>query len=82
MHFARLAGLDDEADRGAQPFADEMMMHGGGGEQGRNRRAVRPDHAVGQDDDVVAAVHRLLGAFAQRAAAPRPARRRPWRRHR
>ena len=65
MHFARFAGLDDEADGGAQALADQVMMHRGGREQRRNRDAVRPDHAVGEDDDVVAAVHRGLRALAQ-----------------
>jgi hypothetical protein len=65
MHLARLAGLDDEADRRAQALADQVMMHGGGGQQRRHRNAVRADHAVGQDDDVVAAMHGLLGAVAQ-----------------
>ena len=65
MHLARFAGLDDEADRGAQAAADQMMMHGRRREQRRNRNAIRPDHAVGQDDDVIAAVHRLLGALAE-----------------
>ena len=65
MHFARFARLDDEADRGAQPLADQMMMHRGRREQRGNRNAVRTDHAVGQDDDVVAAVHRRFGALAQ-----------------
>ncbi len=65
MHLARLAGLDDEADRGAQALADQVMMHRRRRQQRRDRDAVRPDHAVGQDDDVVAAVHRLLGALAQ-----------------
>ena len=27
MHLARLAGFDDEADRGAQTLADQVMMH-------------------------------------------------------
>ena len=71
MHLARLAGLDDEADRGAQTLADQMMMHGGGREQRRDRNAVRPDEAVGQDDDVVAAAHRLIGALAEPRRAPR-----------
>ena len=65
VHFARLAGLDDEADRGAQTLADQVMMHGGGRQQRRNRDAVRPDHAVGQDDDVEAAADRLFGAVAK-----------------
>ena len=33
MHFARFAGFDHEADRGAQARADQMVMHGGAGEQ-------------------------------------------------
>ena len=79
MHLARLAGLDHEADRGAQALADQVMVHGGGGEQRRDRDAVRADLPVGQDDDVVAAVHRGLGALAQPVervlhARPRPAR--------
>ena len=40
-------------------------MHGRGREQRRDRDAVRPDHAVGQDDDVVAAVHGRFGAVAE-----------------
>ena len=40
MHFARLAGFDDEADRGAQAGADQMMMHGGAGQQRRDRNPV------------------------------------------
>ena len=40
MHFARLARFDDEADRGAQALADQVMMHGRAGEQRRDRDAV------------------------------------------
>ena len=65
MHLARIAGLDDEPDRGAQADADQVMMDAGGGEQRRNRHAVRADHAVGQDDDVVAAMDGRLGAVAE-----------------
>ena len=65
MHLARFAGLDDEADRRAQALADQVMMHGRGREQRRNRNAIGTDHAVGKDDDVVAAVHRRFGALAQ-----------------
>ena len=65
MHFARLAGFDDEADRGAQAGADQMMMHGGAGQQRRDRNPVGADHAVGQDDDVDALAHRALGARAE-----------------
>ena len=65
MHFARFARLHDEADRGAQAGADQMMMHGGAGEQRRNRNPVRPGGAVGQDDDVVAFAHGCFSACAQ-----------------
>ena len=65
MDLARLAGLDHEADRRAQALADQVMVHGRGRQQRRDRDAVRPDHAVGQDDDVVAAMHGRFGALAQ-----------------
>ena len=65
MDLARFAGLDHEADRGAQPLADQVMMDGGRRQKGRNRDPVRPDHAVGKDDDVVAAMHRRFGALAK-----------------
>ena len=65
MHLARLAGLDHQADRGAQALADQVMVHGRGREQRRDRDAVGPGLAVRQDDDVVAAVDGGLGALAQ-----------------
>ena len=65
MHLARFAGLDHQADGGAQALADQMMVHGRGREQRRDRNAVRAGLAVGQDDDVVAVAHRLLGVLAQ-----------------
>jgi hypothetical protein len=39
MHFARLAGLDDDAGHRAQALADQVMMHRRSGEQGRDRHA-------------------------------------------
>ena len=65
MHLARLAGFDDEPDRGAQAGADQMMVHGGAGEQRGDRNPVGARHAVGQDDDVDALAHRGFGARAQ-----------------
>ena len=65
MHLARLAGLDDDAYRGAQAGADQMMMHGGAGEQRRDRNPVGAGHAVGQDDDVDALAHGAFGARAE-----------------
>ncbi len=38
VHLARLPGLDHEADGGAQPLADQVVMHGRGREQRRDRR--------------------------------------------
>ena len=67
MDFARLSRLDDEAHGGAQALADQVMMHGRGGEQRRDRNPVRPDHAVGQHDDVVAAMDRAFRALAEAA---------------
>ena len=65
VHFARLAGFDDETDRGAQPLADQVMVHGGRCQQRRDRDAVRADLAVGQHDDVVAALDGRFGPLAE-----------------
>ncbi len=56
VHFARLAGFHDETDRGAKPLADQVMVHGSGGQERRDRHAVRADLTVGEHDDVVAAL--------------------------
>ena len=73
MDLARVAGLDDEADGGAQALADQVMVDAGGGEQRGDRHPVRADHAVGQDDDVDAAAHGLLGRGAERVERRRHA---------
>ena len=65
VHLARLAGLDDEPDRGAQALADQVVVHRRRREQRRDRNAVGADEPVRQDDDVVAAVHGGLGAVAE-----------------
>ena len=70
MHLARLAGLQHQADRGAQALADQMMMHRRAGEQHRDRNAVGAGLAVGQDDDVAAVAHFFLGALAQLVERP------------
>jgi hypothetical protein len=41
MHFARFAGFHDEADRGAQALADQVVVNRGGGQQRRDRDPVR-----------------------------------------
>ena len=65
VHLVRLPGLHDEAHPGAQALADQVMVHGRGGQQRRDGNAVRARRPVGQDDDVVLArAHRLLGLRA------------------
>ena len=65
MHLARLAGFDDKPDRGAETNADQMVMHGGAGQERGNGNPVRARHAVGQDDDVDAFTHRGFRACAE-----------------
>ncbi len=65
VHLIGLARLDHQPDRGAQTHADQMMMHGRGRQQRRDRDALRAHRAVGNDDDVVAVAHRLLGLLVQ-----------------
>ena len=45
VHLARLAGLDHEAGLGAQPLADQVMVHRRGRQQRRDRDARRRDTA-------------------------------------
>ena len=44
MHLARVAGLDDQADRGPEAPADQVMVHAGGRQQRREsaRGPARP----------------------------------------
>ena len=82
VHLARLAGFHHEADRRAQALADQMVVHGRGGEQRRYRDAVRPDLAVRQDDDVVAAGDCRFRALAEPLERARHAGRTFGRQHR
>ena len=66
VDFARRARLDDESGAGPQPLAHEVLMHRRGREQGRDRQQLGRDLAVGNDQDVVAQVDRVLGLRAQR----------------
>ena len=70
VQLPRLAGLDDETDFGAQAAADQMMMDGRDRQQRRDRDLIGADETVGQHDDVVAALHRLLGLGADRLERP------------
>ena len=65
VHFARLAGLDDKPDRGAQAFADQVVMHRRTGEQRWNGNAVCAGAAVGENDDIDAVAHRFVGLRTQ-----------------
>ncbi len=38
MHFARLAGFDDQRAARPRALADQVMVHAGGRQQARNRR--------------------------------------------
>ncbi len=69
-HFARLAGFDDERDLRARTFADQMIMHGGQGQQAGDGRVLRIDAAVGKDEDRVA----VLNGRAKRGGRGRRAR--------
>src|SRR5258708_4980460 len=71
VHLARLAGLDDEARLGALAFADQVVVHRRGGEQGGDGDAFARHRAVRQDDDVVGAAH-LLGRLEADASQRRP----------
>jgi hypothetical protein len=64
---ARLAGLADEPALRAQGLADQVMVHGAGREQHRDRREIRRHAPIREDQDV--------HAFANRGSASRTARR-------
>ena len=51
MHFAGLAGFDDQAAASARLVADQMMMHGARGQQGRDRHPSGIDAAIGENQD-------------------------------
>ena len=50
MHFARLAGFENETDARARALADHMMMEARCGEHRRDRGAILIDPAIGKDD--------------------------------
>ena len=55
VHLARLARLDHETHPRARLLAHEVVVHRGGHEQRRDRRALGVGVAVGEDDEVRAA---------------------------
>ena len=58
VHLAHVAGLDDEADLGAGLLADQVVVHGGGEQQRRDRREVAVGVAVGEHDEAGAVADR------------------------
>ena len=79
MHFARRSGLDDQPGAGAQTLAHQVLVHGGGCEQRRNRHQLGRDIAVGHDQDVEAEADRVLGVRAEARERRFHARRAPRR---
>ncbi len=80
VDLARLAGLEHEAGLQARALAHEVVVHARDRQQRRDRRALRADRAVGQDQDVDAVGERLVGLRAdavERARPSRPGPRRP-----
>src|SRR6266446_10587772 len=75
MYLARLAGLDDKTDRGAEALANQVMVNGGTGQQRWNRNAVGAGIAIRQNDDVDAVPNRLFGLVAQVGKRGRKSRR-------
>jgi hypothetical protein len=51
VHLAAVARLDDQPHLRALPGAHQVVVHGGGEQQGRDRRMVLVAAAVGQDKD-------------------------------
>src|SRR2546430_1895651 len=51
MHLARPARLHHQPDRRAQALPDQVMTHGGAGEQRRNRNVLSAGASIRGDDD-------------------------------
>ena len=71
VHLAAVAGLDDEADLHAGLLAHQVVVHGGGHQQRRDRRALLVAVAVGQHDDPGAGRDRLGRPWSAAARSPR-----------
>ena len=75
VHLAHVAGLDEQRDRGCAAWsADQVVVHGRGEQQRRDRRVVGVGVAVGQHDEPRARRDRGgdLRADLAPAAAPAP----------
>ena len=71
MDLARLAGLQDEAGLQARALAHQVVVHGGDGQQRRDRRAAPTDAAVAEDQDVDASGDDVMGLVADLGQAAR-----------
>ncbi len=61
VHFAGRSGIDDQACRRAQALLHQVLVHGRGGEQRRDRQPLGRYGAVGEDQHVAALADRVLG---------------------
>ena len=73
MHPLGLTGFHHQTDLGTQAGTDQMMVHGGGGEQGGDGDVIGVQSAVGEDQDVVAATHHIGRLAAEIPQGPRHA---------
>ena len=65
VHFARLAGFNNQSATGTLKFFDQMMVHGGGCEQGGNRRIFLIGFPVGKNQQCVAFFNSRRGVGTQ-----------------
>ena len=71
MHLADVAGLDEQPDLGAGLLADQVVVHGPGQQQRRDRRQLGGGVPVGEHDDAGAAGDRLGHLDADLVDPPR-----------
>src|ERR1700693_1855340 len=74
-HLARLAGLNNQSDLGPEAFVDQMVMDSRNGEKAWNRRPLRIDPPVAENDEIISGTNRLGRLLAdQRKGAGKPLR--------
>ena len=65
VHLARFAGFDQQAALVARAFANQVMVHAGDCEQARDRRVLRIDAAIREDQHADAGFDGDAGLAAQ-----------------
>ena len=60
VNLAHVAGLDGHGDLRTGVAAQQVVLHGGGQQQGRNRAPGVVGFTVGQDDEVLAVINGLV----------------------